>query len=132
MSLRIFGAGQWHARLAELEGVRPTHEYRKGDPQGVSTKFRCEHDGWVLHATSDRSLEMHEQLELLWSVVEQHKRVFAECIADADHADVCLGLLSDDSGGLVGIPPAALRLIRELDVGVTLNFDMGAVIGDDA
>lgn len=120
-SLRIAGLGDIQDSITPLTGVVPSHIHRKGDSLGRGGRRRQE-DMWLLASPLGEDASLYEHLRWLWHQVEPCMEQFRMYIQKAAWADICLGYFSESVYPVLTVSPEALRILRELEVGVAFNF----------
>lgn len=91
-SLRIVGIGSYHDEILIETGISPTRAHRKGEPRGRAAALGFwPEDLWCLESPLGERASLDQHLEWLRTTVEPHKAYFAELIANAAGADLCLG-----------------------------------------
>lgn len=106
-----------------MTGVAPTRTFRRGDPVGARGKTRQE-DLWILASPLGETATMDEHLQWLWNQVEPHAEAFRCFIEHAKWADVNIGCLSESAFPILSASATSLRLLRELDLGLSFNFTL--------
>lgn len=119
-SLRIAGVGQHHEAISLSTGLKPTHAHRKGDPH-FAQRLRQE-DVWLLQSPLGGGASLDEHLEWLWNAIAPHKDYFRELISQSSCADIVLGCFSESPYPYLTVDTDSLRLLRELNLGVSFNF----------
>jgi hypothetical protein len=122
--LRIAGIGELHDRISLETGLVPSRVHRAGDRRSQWTPSLgvWPEDYWELCSPLGESATLEEHLAWLWRAVEPHRLYFAQAIAQATWADVCLGCLSGSVYPVFTVSAASLDITRELKLGLSFNF----------
>jgi hypothetical protein len=121
--LRLGGLGDLQNRIEEVTGIAPTRSIRRGEAIGNRGKVRQE-DLWLLASPLGETATSDEHLRWLWLQVEPLVEAFRTFIKHAAWADVSIGCLSESSFPVLSASPEALRLLKELNLGLSFNFTL--------
>jgi|SRR5450830_197191 len=119
-SLRIVGIGQHHDTITHRTGLVPTNVHLKGQPRFGQRLWQ--EDVWSLASPIEGDAPLEQHLEWLWNAIAPHIDYFRELISEASRADVVLGCFSESPYPFLTVETASLRLLREMDVGISFNF----------
>lgn len=119
-SLRIVGIGQHHDTITQRTGLVPTSVHHKGQPRSAQRLWQ--EDVWSLASPIGGDAPLEQHLEWLWNAIAPHSEYFRELISEASRADVVLGCFSESPYPFLTVETASLRLLREMDVGISFNF----------
>jgi hypothetical protein len=125
-SLRIAGVGMHHDDISIETGLVPTHVSRAGDRRSSrNTKLGVwPEDLWTLQSPLGERAPLEEHLNWLHNTIVPHKAYFAKLLAEATWAEVSLGCLSESIYPFWTVPPSALNITRELNLGLSFNFTL--------
>jgi hypothetical protein len=119
-SLRIAGIGEHHEAISKRTGIAPAHAHRKGEPKFAQKRWQ--EDIWILESPLGATASLDQHIEWLWNAVASHRDYFQQLISQSSSADVVLGCFSESPYPYLTVQPDSLRLLRELDLGISFNF----------
>lgn len=121
--LRIAGVGRYHDEISLRTGITPTRAHRKGEPRGRAAALGLwPEDLWCLESPLGERASLDRHLEWLRTAVAPHQAYFAELVAKAAWADLCLGCLSESAYPFLSASPTSLALVKDLNLGLSFNF----------
>ena len=119
-SLRISGIGSLHSTISERTGITPTSVHRKGEPHFAQRRWK--EDIWILKSPLGVGSSLDQHIEWLWNTIASHRDYFQELVSQSSSADVVLGCFSESPYPYLTVQTDSLRLLRELDLGISFNF----------
>lgn len=119
-SLRVAGIGEHHEAISERTGIAPTCAHRKGETRFAQKRWL--EDIWILKSPVGASASLDQHIEWLWNAVAPHRDYFQQLISQSSSADVVLGCFSESPYPYLTVQPDSLRLLRDLDLGISFNF----------
>ena len=121
-SLRFVGVGEHHDSILQMTGMNPTHIHRKGEPRFARSVRLWEEDVWSLQSPLDDSATLDQHLHWLCDTVAPHSEYFRDLISRASRAEIILGCFSESPYPFLSVTAESLRLVRELNLGISFNF----------
>lgn len=121
-SIRIGGAGSFHAQIGAVTGLVPKIVRLAGEPRFPNSKYLAKEDLWVLDSPLDDTLPLDDHADWLLATMTPHAALFKEVIAHAAWADLCLGCLSEVPYPMIGAGKSSTELIKLFDLELMFNF----------
>lgn len=119
-SLRIAGIGEHHEAISKRTGIAPTRAHREGETRFAQKRWL--EDIWILESPLGASASLDEHIEWLWNAIAPHRDYFQQLISQSSSAGVVLGCFSESPYPYLTVQPDSLRLVRQLDLGISFNF----------